>query len=486
MTVSNNTNKERTDAPLATMAARIVQLASNPEVSLPELGELAAADPGFAVRLLGVANSAAFGVPVKVTNVKQAVTMLGVRGVRNLALGLVLSDMVPDGEETEILLANALRRAVACRLLAERLDERDVESYFTTGLLLESGILVGARKNLTQAIEFARTPAAHRVVRERAAGEDAHPELGAKLAADCGLPEQTAAAIRSHHTDEIPSERLARAAWAAEHLAGVYEGGNLSENRARAEAALEQLGMSAEVVDEVLRQLPEEMVEASRALQRDMGSQPDLDSLMQDANRSLVALNAQYEDLIRQLEAVLLEKEALNAKLERLASIDDLTELYNRRIFSECLLRDLARAEREKSPISLVLLDIDHFKQVNDTYGHQAGDDVLRAVARTVRAQIRAGDVAARYGGEEFAVILPSTDAAGAETLAERIRSAVEAATVETQGKSLRVTLSCGVNALSGADCRAAADALISGADTALYKAKDAGRNRVEIHSAAK
>jgi diguanylate cyclase (GGDEF)-like protein len=129
-----------------------------------------------------------------------------------------------------------------------------------------------------------------------------------------------------------------------------------------------------------------------------------------------------------------------------------------------------------------VLLDIDHFKKVNDTFGHPAGDAVLRGVAAVAQAQARETDAVARYGGEEIALVLPETDAAGARTIAERLRAAVEASEHPTERGRLRCTVSIGVATLQLASAPAGGDvdALIEAADAALYRAKKAGRNRVE------
>lgn len=178
------------------------------------------------------------------------------------------------------------------------------------------------------------------------------------------------------------------------------------------------------------------------------------------------------------------ERKALEEKLSTLALTDGLTELANRRAFDEALEREWKRTLREGSQISLLLLDLDHFKEFNDQYGHQVGDDCLRAVAGAVRGAVRTTDIAARYGGEEIAVILPSTNTAGAVEVAEKVRSAVEALQITHEGNSEGggwVTASVGVaTALSrqGGTMRMP-ESLLLAADNALYKAKREGRNRV-------
>lgn len=162
-------------------------------------------------------------------------------------------------------------------------------------------------------------------------------------------------------------------------------------------------------------------------------------------------------------------------QLARMALSDGLTGLYNRSYFDATMEKEMARSLRSKKPLSLLLLDLDHFKQINDTLGHLAGDKVLAAVASVLREQSRISDTVCRYGGEEFAIILPETPRAQAQLVAERIRRAVSALQQE-----LQVTASIGINCAEKAE-DLVAEALFAGADAALYAAKRNGRNRCEL-----
>jgi diguanylate cyclase (GGDEF)-like protein len=163
----------------------------------------------------------------------------------------------------------------------------------------------------------------------------------------------------------------------------------------------------------------------------------------------------------------------VNSKLSELAAIDGLTQLRNRRAFEERMEDETRRFRRHGNEVSLVLLDIDHFKSFNDTFGHPKGDEVLRGVGRLIRRSLRATDFAARYGGEEFAIILPNTDLAGALIVAEQLRRAIESATWEDRA----ITASIGVATM----CEevSTAEDLVDYADRALYRSKQAGRNCV-------
>jgi two-component system cell cycle response regulator len=171
-----------------------------------------------------------------------------------------------------------------------------------------------------------------------------------------------------------------------------------------------------------------------------------------------------------------------NARLEQLAQTDPLTQLLNRRALTERITAEMERALRYDSTMALLMIDLDHFKRVNDTYGHLVGDDVLRDVGQLLSDTIRTSDIVARYGGEEFLVLLPETDDAGAESFAERIRFAVEQhlfASVSLP-EPLHLTASVGVAVYPAARIESVED-LFARADAALYRAKADGRNRVRM-----
>jgi two-component system cell cycle response regulator len=169
------------------------------------------------------------------------------------------------------------------------------------------------------------------------------------------------------------------------------------------------------------------------------------------------------------------------ARLHALSVTDGLTELANRRHFQDRLHEEFRRAQRYDDPLSLMLVDLDHFKAVNDTHGHQLGDEVLRAVAACLREAVRETDFVARYGGEEFAVILPKTHLGGALTVAERISAEVRRLRLGVD-RSLTVTASLGVSSYPSRAVTTP-EQLVRTTDQALYRAKSEGRNRINLHS---
>ena len=202
--------------------------------------------------------------------------------------------------------------------------------------------------------------------------------------------------------------------------------------------------------------------------------------LTRDAYRSAstaVQLRRELRESQRSLSARLEEIERLQAELREQALRDPLTGLYNRRHLDAQLPELLAQAARQAEPLSVLILDLDHFKQVNDLHGHQAGDEVLRHAARQITRHTRASDLVCRYGGEEFVVVLPGVAPAQAAERAEALRAALEVAPARFGALALPLTASFGVAGLTNEADNS--DRLIGAADRALYEAKAQGRNRV-------
>jgi diguanylate cyclase (GGDEF)-like protein len=170
-----------------------------------------------------------------------------------------------------------------------------------------------------------------------------------------------------------------------------------------------------------------------------------------------------------------LERASYFSKQEDLARLDGLTGLLNHRMFQEVIREEYNRVKRYGSNLSLIMLDIDHFKKFNDAYGHPVGDEVIKMVSRTMKSMVRSTDRVFRYGGEEFAVVLPETSPENGALLAERIRRQIEA---DRSVRGLVITISIGVG---GVNISETPEAFIKRVDGALYEAKETGRNRVAV-----
>jgi len=284
-------------------------------VTIAELAQLAGADPAFAMRVLRIVNSAAFGQHQKVVSIREACLKIGIRGLRSVALGLLVSDMVPVGRDGATVLAQVLRRAAAGGMVAARCGIAADEG-FLVGLLLEVGILSTLRDDPRTAA-LVRLPAAERVAFERASGMRAHTEIGAELVRSFELPAEIAEAIAGHHESSPSSDAYARVAWAAERISAAWEGGAVEACIDVARTSLLAVGFEPDDAQSVLERLPEVVANAAAAFGLVMETPQQLESLRREATRALVELNAGYVVTVRKLEALLEERDTLAAELGR-------------------------------------------------------------------------------------------------------------------------------------------------------------------------
>ena len=231
----------------------------------------------------------------------------------------------------------------------------------------------------------------------------------------------------------------------------------------------------------VLAETAAELQEVAENLDIDVGSPEEVEETLVRAKEALIELSLQAERQVRairsQVDRLLIEKEQLANEVAR----DGLTGLFSRAHLDERLAHFFDQCSSRGTTLSALFMDIDRFKKVNDDYGHQAGDAVLREVARVVESGVRPTDLPARYGGEEFVVILPGTPGEGARLIAERLREEIAGRATEHQGRSISVSVSIGVATQVGIKPHASAEDLLKAADSALFVAKREGPNRVVV-----
>jgi diguanylate cyclase (GGDEF)-like protein len=236
----------------------------------------------------------------------------------------------------------------------------------------------------------------------------------------------------------------------------------------RAVAVTARLGLDAAAVSDALKQLAREVPAMEELFDITLLRQPDAAAILAQAQESLVT---------HQLH----EMREMEARSQR----DALTGAHNRRHFEEVVRREFELSNRHGWPLTVALLDLDHFKSVNDTYGHQAGDLVLISMVRAIMTELRQEDLFARFGGEEFALVLPGTSGAAAAKLLLRLKRIVSGLTIQHEQRLIMVTASFGMASHMDGECRFDThESFVKAADEALYAAKHAGRDRVGGHDA--
>ena len=477
----------------------IIQAAGDPTVSLNKLSQLAGREPSFVVELLRLANSPFYGIGRELRTVQQASVALGSRAIRNHAVAhvvRVMADHLSIGDlDGAQFWEDSLRRGTTAQILANTAGYEDPQEAFTVSLIQDIGVVVMAalwpeKSPLLQ--ESMQLPCFERLQVEKRHFGLTHPQVFRRIAGGWQLPKDLVEAVSAHHSPHGRAstrrgQRLLDIARVADHVADVFQTEGSGKSVQLAHQAVASLSgrknLSLEVIaEQVAKQLPE----IASQLKIKISKQPSFEQLVSQANESLVQIADQYENLTQQLQRILREKEQLtrmlersNAELRRLAATDDLTGVANRRRFTQAFKDALSTQKRKGKPLSLLILDLDKFKQVNDTYGHACGDDVLKEVAQRLSTMLRPSDLIGRIGGEEFGIILMGTGREGGPIAAQRFRRALGAIPVLCRdGTSVPVTGSFGGSS-AAPDHYPTVDELMTYADTAMYKSKKSGRDRV-------
>jgi diguanylate cyclase (GGDEF)-like protein len=478
------------------IAIKILDMVRRDDFSFRELAQIIESDPALMAKVLKVANSPYYNFTRKVDNIDMALSVLGTHAVKNIALSFVIcSDMKATGErgfDFDLFWRRAITAAVAADLTAALVGMK-YHDIFVTALLQDIGIIVlfsslPEEYQLVMKENIAGKCPLHEI-EKRCFGFD-HQELGAELLSQWRIPEGIFIPIRHHHcNDSIPEEYRERVEILrlSDNLSAIYHGGRSVEKMMQVRNKLTTtFGVKGEEVEKLIDAVAGKSLDILGTFEIPPGSMRPFSMILQEANEELSNLNTSYELLVIELRQAKEKAEMLadelhnaNVKLHELVFCDALTGLYNHRFFQEAMDREIDRSKRYKRELSLILFDIDHFKKINDTYGHLVGDRVLVTISRATERSVREADIIARYGGEEFAVILPETDISSAKAVAERLRHDIESQNIEVDGVTIKVTISVGYTSYSHSAMIQDKRALIGMADKALYIAKQSGRNMV-------
>jgi diguanylate cyclase (GGDEF)-like protein len=492
---------------LPTVAVRLLELSRNPETELREVVEAIKTDPALSAKIVKAANATYFGLKSEVKDIGRAVPLLGTTVSTSLALSFSLNDAAmtrgPLVEHYQAYWRQSLVQAAAAETLAVRTKPALAPEFFLSGLLQDLGRLAMLKaipaeyREVLEAVAGAETPL---VAAEAARLGFDHVEIGGKLMQHWKLPDGLVQAALLHHAPLISLlERRETAQFpliAATAVAACVGDYFCSAGKGRALERLRELTgecyqFDAAQLDDYLNQCSARIAQAADLFNVDITDLGDPAELMVQANEQLVQLTLRQhvESTQADLRTQAAEEqtralESRNRELQQQVLHDPLTKLYNRHFFDETLDREVSRAQRIASALGVLFLDLDHFKKLNDTYGHQFGDYVLEHVAGVFQSSIRSTDVLARYGGEEFVVLVSQPTEKGLEKLAERIRQRVEQEPFQCDGQPVRVTCSIGAAiVIPGRQGPDIGKTLIAAADACLYESKGAGRNRVSCTS---
>ncbi|MAT95174.1 MAG: GGDEF domain-containing protein [Halioglobus sp.] len=489
---------------LPTVASQLVTMTADEDATLADIADLVSQDVALSTKVLKVANSAFYNFPQQIGSVAQALSILGTKAVQSLVLSFSFMSLRAEragrGFDFDRYVQRSIAQASMTRLIQERAPCVDSDEAFIAGLLQNLGELVIActLPEKYEMLTAEKCPLSETIRTEHSVLGCDHCHIGYEVAKTWNFPSSITLPIRYHHApleyvgNDEKTGMTIRAVHLADLLVGIFHAEDPGEIHSQfRKEAVELLKLGERDIDGIVEEAHREMdrVAASFGLQVEE-TRPVLE-ILQEANIRLSLLHMDSEQMNKELiktkialEKLTRELQEKNEQLKKLAEIDELTQVYNNRYFHATLDREVSRTNRQGYSMSLVLIDIDHFKRFNDEHGHLVGDFVLAQFSRVIAETVREYDTFARYGGEEFALILPETDEEAAIQAAEKLRSAIENASFRQDGKTYQVTASFGLIAIEGQAKAAELDkqAIIKMADEALYDAKKRGRNRVAVY----
>lgn len=464
---------------------QVLDLAQRPDADIAEIARTISKDPALSSKILRTVNSSFYGRSSNVSTISQSLVILGLQSVKTLVLGFSLVTNLSKNKSAGFNHLGYWRRSIyaatAARTIASKTNLVQQEEAFLAALLGDIGMLVLDQVVGEQYGEIIGKANSHGdyPALETAAFGMTHADVGGILTEQWKLPPILSTPVAAHHSLETVTDpalrKLAEIVWLSGRCADVY----VDEVAAPAisdvrKFCLEHFQFTEATCDAMLAEIGTRTKEVAILFEINIGSSAGFEAILKKANETLVELMMQSNQ-----QSTTLQQQ--NQILKEQVVTDALTGLANRAKFDQFTTEVFPMARKAQKPLSLVMIDVDNFKKINDTRGHPAGDQVLRMLGKLLKTAARAQDVAARYGGEEMVIVMPGTTRATAASIAETIRRAIAAKPIIFGGVAIPVTASFGVVSYEPGSPFTAFSQLVKAADLALYNAKHNGRNCVRV-----
>lgn len=470
------------------IAIRLLEICEQPDFEFEELCELLRNDPALSARLLRAANSPVYGYRRRATTLKDALLFLGVNGAVSLTLTFTLTSQLLRSSDLSNVYTTLWQRSALSALVAtelgKRLEHRDLEELFLMALLQDIGVFALLKLEHSHYSEILRKTPSHADLPSLEIEHfgAAHPEVGSWLLHQWRVPSRITDTVSVSHKalsvgDTVPVDAGCVAfSWRiAEYMTLSQED---AEKRLQVRAwESELLGEHSNHMSSILDSLQERIPEFNQLFETDLLDMSIHESILERARELLLIRNLKIINQSEDLKARFQELELQNKELQEQETRDHLTGLHSRSALDEKLESNFQEALIGHEQISMLMVDIDNFKSLNDHHGHIAGDNALREAGRIIDNSIREFDFAARYGGDEFVILLVKTDTTVAELVAERIRTAFLNTSISCDDIQLKITVSIGIATLDAITPPNSVLQFIHEADRALYDAKQSGRN---------
>ncbi len=481
---------------LPAVAVQVLQLANQPDCDLAELADILSNDPALATKMLRVANSAIYGRRRRTDNLRQALVVLGLNTTISLALSFSLRASLGQSGECAVDMERYWRRAIvaatASRALGERLSVRSLDDLFLAGLVQDIGMfaLDAMLPDAYESVYGAARDHDHLAQLEAKEFGADHAEIGAWLMSRWQLPAHLPLSAAGSHRPEgaavVPDESKPIVACVAlsGRIADVLMSADTDATETIADLRRKSaswLQLDEKSLAEVLESAADAMQEIGRLFDVRLQTRAQVQGALDEARTLLLARNLSIlqESAATRERAEKLEEHVRTLEEERRR--DALTGLFNRNHLDSVLAREFQHSTRQGWPLTLAFIDLDHFKQINDTYGHQVGDQALASMAHLLRRELRGIDILARYGGEEFVALLPGTGRRAGWRVFDRLLQSIRTASHNVRDDVvLFITVSIGLAThLDDGEQFENHHLLLRAADRALYAAKRGGRDRL-------
>ena len=441
------------------VAVRLFELPRGSDADPAEYARVIASDAGLTARILALANSPWFGLAVHISQPMVAVNLLGVPAIRTLAINFCLSGLHHElrlsKQESHSFWEASLCKAVAARQLALRLKPDFSEEAYVAGLFQDIAlpVMYACARDVMQPLMESRVNIAGRLAAERKAFGGDHAEFGQNLAKRLGLPETQTRFVGGHHDLAIldaaagkDSAVLAATAYVASLFPHHMDRWDAADIEALKQFLASERGGQTDLT-EFLNDVSAECQQQFSYFDRSQVTEVRLLELLSQATGEaaeeavrLVGAVREMESFVASAEETVVRMAQEKSQLAEEAFRDGLTGALNRAGFQKNAQQAIGRVQRDKQPVALIYLDADHFKQVNDAFGHDAGDDALRQIVAVARECTRTSDLLGRLGGDEFALLLPNCPQPKAAEIARRIAAQVAGRKVQGDG-SLSVSV---------------------------------------------
>lgn len=478
---------------LPAVVMQVIEASKDPDIGLAEVADIIRADPALSAKLLKIANSPLYSLRRTIHNLREALTLLGLNASLTIALSFTLVKSLKDEQlnDNDLYWRRSLLSATVARHMGFKLGLSNLEDLFLTSLLQDIGVMVLECTNIDFYDSDNDSVITHnqKIEHEEKVISVDHALVGAWLLQSWHLPVKLYEAVlhshqaRIHTANATESELFQQCINIAGNIADIWLSDNKSELMRENLAPIEMiLDISNDEFAEFINDINTMMPDVSNMFELTISDSKTRENVLDEARELLLERNLQFikqsEQDRRQLEAM----EEKTRDLEDVARRDPLTALYNRKYFEHLLEEEFENANLNRWPLSLAFIDLDDFKNINDNYGHLAGDQVIKSISDFFSEHIRQTDVIARYGGDEFILMLPGSTNDVAMNMLNRLLKELRTFVIQSDNLLINQTVSIGLASHMDTHDFNSITEFLNAADEALYKVKEMGRDNIACY----